>query len=136
MGKMEGFGQRLKEERKRLYYTQKELADKLGITPLSISKYENGDSYPHIRFIYSLAPLSFDIGYILLGERVSKEMTIEIRKKMALALDTLEIKLGYKLSSLSRTKAIVYLKDHFTNIQDLPLPDGWYIDFIKKEDLK
>ena len=40
------FGQRLKQLRIKLNFTQKQMADKIGITPATLSAYENGTNQP------------------------------------------------------------------------------------------
>ena len=42
------FGKFIAEQRKAKGYTQKELAEKLGVTDKAISRWENGHGYPDI----------------------------------------------------------------------------------------
>lgn len=51
------FGKFIAERRKAKGYTQKELADKLGVTDKAISRWENGHGYPDIASIEPLADL-------------------------------------------------------------------------------
>lgn len=49
------FGRFIAEQRKALGYTQKELAEKLGVTDKAISRWENGHGYPDIVLLEPLA---------------------------------------------------------------------------------
>ena len=49
------FGKFIAEQRKVKGYTQKELADKLGVTDKAVSRWENGHGYPDILLIEPLA---------------------------------------------------------------------------------
>lgn len=48
---LDGFGNRLKAVRQDRGYTQKQLADLLGVTEQAVSKYERGTSYPDISML-------------------------------------------------------------------------------------
>lgn len=48
-------GENLKKYRMMKNYTQEDVADFLGITPQSVSKWERGESYPDITFLPALA---------------------------------------------------------------------------------
>lgn len=48
---LDGFGNRLKAIRQERGYTQKQLADLLGVTEQAVSKYERGNSYPDISML-------------------------------------------------------------------------------------
>lgn len=59
-------GERIKERRKELLMTQKELGDKLEITQKQISKYERNESVPPLEQIEKLAEaLKVPIGYFI-----------------------------------------------------------------------
>ena len=45
---LEGFGGRLRAMRQERGFTQKQLANLLGVTEQAVSKYERGNSYPDI----------------------------------------------------------------------------------------
>ena len=49
------FGKFIAEQRKAKGYTQKELAEKLGVTDKAISRWENGHGYPDIVLLEPLA---------------------------------------------------------------------------------
>lgn len=112
------FGDRLREERIRLTFTQEKLAEKTNISPLSIGQYENGRSIPSIKFIYALEKLGFDILYILLAvrkENITKEYSAETCKKAAKEIDLLELKLGGELGTEARVRVTNFLLNHFEN---------------------
>lgn len=60
------FGKFIAEQRKAKGYTQKELAEKLGVTDKAISRWENGHGYPDIVFLEPLAnELEITIGELM-----------------------------------------------------------------------
>ena len=48
-------GEKIKSKRKELEYTQEELANILYVTKAAVSKWENGESYPDITLLPSIA---------------------------------------------------------------------------------
>lgn len=67
-------GERIKERRKELFLTQKELGDLIQVTQKQISKYERNDSIPSLEQIEKLADaLKVPIGYFVY-ETKSKNM--------------------------------------------------------------
>jgi len=54
---VENFGLRLKTLRKNARYTQKKLADLIGLEQTTIANYENGNRIPNINKITALANL-------------------------------------------------------------------------------
>lgn len=65
-----GFGQRLKEERKRLGKTQAELAEAGGVRRLSQIQYESETTAPALRYLSGIATAGADLAYLLLGSRL------------------------------------------------------------------
>ncbi len=61
------FGEKIRELRKNLGYTQQDLGEALGVSTRTIVSYENGKSYPKQREIYSKMADLFDvpINYLL-----------------------------------------------------------------------
>ena len=49
------FGARIRILRSRLNMTQRELANKMGVTPQAACKWENDQAYPDITSLYSLS---------------------------------------------------------------------------------
>lgn len=112
------FGIRLRDERIKHAYTQEQLADKAGMSTLSISQYETGKSLPSIKFIYALEAIGLDIFYILLAvpkKNYSKSYKPETYKRVAKELDFLELKLGEDLETEARIKLTASLLNHFEN---------------------
>lgn len=64
-----GIGKRIKEAREMRNLTQAQLADKIGITPSSITNYENGTSHPKEPILYKLMnALSVDANFLFQDE--------------------------------------------------------------------
>ena len=64
----EGWGGRLKQERKRLAYTQAELAKLSGVSVLTYQQYEREEFAPRLPYLNPLAKLGVDIRYVMFGE--------------------------------------------------------------------
>ncbi len=61
-------------ERKRKGYTQKQLAEKLGISDKTVSKWERGNGFPDVSLLLPLCgELDITVNELLCGERVSEE---------------------------------------------------------------
>ena len=59
-------GERIKERRKQLMMTQKELGDKIQVTQKQISKYERNESIPSLNQIEKIADaLNVSINYFI-----------------------------------------------------------------------
>lgn len=66
-------------ERKRKGYTQRQLADILGISDKTVSKWECGNGFPEVSFLLPLCDeLDLSVNELLAGERISED---EYRKK-------------------------------------------------------
>lgn len=64
-----GIGKRIREAREMRGYTQKELADKLGVTSSAIANYENNVSHPKEPVLYSLlSVLGVDANFLFQDE--------------------------------------------------------------------
>jgi transcriptional regulator with XRE-family HTH domain len=59
------FGDRLKRLREHLRFSQQEMADKLGISQISLSNYERGKRFPDVRIIQALLEL-FNVNLVWL----------------------------------------------------------------------
>jgi transcriptional regulator with XRE-family HTH domain len=76
MFEFEGFGKRLQTLRKQRGLTQEDMADRVGVSPQAVSKWENDQSYPDITLIPTVATiLGTDINY-LFGKK-EEEITME-----------------------------------------------------------
>lgn len=81
-----GIGKRIKEARDAKHWTQKELAEQIGVTPSAITNYENETSHPKEEILYRLInKLSVDANF-LFQDYIS---TISEEKNLFL-LDTIE----------------------------------------------
>lgn len=69
MGIPPGFGQRLKEERKRLKLSQTQLAEIGGIQRLAQLQYESEATSPTTRYLSAIASAGVDLSYLILGIR-------------------------------------------------------------------
>lgn len=67
-----GIGKFIASERKRKGYTQRQLADILGISDKTISKWERGNGFPEVSLLLPLCnELDITVNELLSGERVS-----------------------------------------------------------------
>ena len=72
-------GNFISEERKKKGFTQVELADRLGISNKTISKWERGNGFPEVSLLLPLCEeLGISINELITGERIAEE---EYRKK-------------------------------------------------------
>ena len=88
------FGSFIKELRKEKNMTQKELAEKIGLTDKAISKWERGLSFPDITILNSLSEVfDVDVSEILNGERGKEKISKEdIEKKIEEAVEKVTLK--------------------------------------------
>ena len=54
---MNGIGTRIQQQRRRLGFTQEQLAERLGVTNKTVSKWELGDSTPDLEKLVALGDL-------------------------------------------------------------------------------
>ena len=67
-------GKFISEKRKELKLTQAQLAEKLGVTDKTVSRWENGNYMPDLSLLQQLSKeLNVSINELLSGEKVSKE---------------------------------------------------------------
>lgn len=79
-------GERLREERDRLGFTQQEMADRIGVRREMSSKYERGQAVPGGDALTAFAATGGDVQYVLTGQRSSN----------ALSPDEAELLAGYR----------------------------------------
>ncbi|MGZ9712545.1 helix-turn-helix domain-containing protein [Glaciimonas sp. GNP009] len=79
-------GERLREERDRLEFTQQEMADRMGVRREMSSKYERGQAVPGGDALSAFAAVGGDVQYVLTG----------LRSSNALAPDEAELLAGYR----------------------------------------
>lgn len=71
-------GEFIKEQRALKNLTQKQLAEKLGVTDKAISRWETGKGVPDVSLLIPLSnALEVSVHEILLGEKIEEEKTIE-----------------------------------------------------------
>ena len=78
---VDGYGLRLREERKRLGFTQVKFAELAGVKRVSQYLYENEESSPTLRYLIAASKNDVDITYILFNERTQNE-TISLNPKL------------------------------------------------------
>ena len=64
----EGWGARLRLERKRLGYTQAEIAKLSGVSVVTYQQYEREEFEPRLGYLNQLANLDVDIRHVMFGE--------------------------------------------------------------------
>ncbi len=82
------FGQRLREVRGGM--SRAEFAKKLGVTPLTVSKYESGERIPSVGFLYDVATMfGVNPNRLLLPQnaQVSEVAQLKVEPDEALLLD-------------------------------------------------
>lgn len=70
----------LRKARKDKHLTQKEVADKLGVAPITISRYETGDREPDLDTLYKIADIYNIKISELLGLHVTQEESENLRE--------------------------------------------------------
>ena len=71
------FAKRLKEKRKEMGFTQKQLGEMIGVTKVSICCYENGTRVPTLETIVALA----DIFEVSLDNLLGREIEVVAKKR-------------------------------------------------------
>jgi len=116
------FGARLKFERERLGYTQDEFGAGGGVTRLTQSKYEKGDSSPDMNYLIAIEEMGADFTYLLTGERSSEKSAEEVWNDQAnlasAVVEELEKAINAKEAVISPEKkarlvAAIYRNSHF-----------------------
>lgn len=69
-------GDRLRQERDRIGLTQEQLAKLLGVTPLTVGKYELNKTSPTAEFLSQLEPIGIDPLFVLIGKRQQETETL------------------------------------------------------------
>lgn len=82
----------LRELRKEKDLTQEALAEKLGVSSRSVSRWENGNTMPELSILVELADLyEVDIREIIDGERKSETMEAETKETLLKVADYTEL---------------------------------------------
>lgn len=96
-------GNFIKEQRTQKALTQKQLAEKLGVTDKAISRWETGKGIPDVSLLIPLSEvLGVSVNEILIGERIEEEKKIE--KYEETIVNTLKI----NKKQISKLHKIIY----------------------------
>lgn len=112
-----GFGERLKIERKRLGMNQEEFGAKAGIQRFTQYQYEAEVNSPTVRYLASILEIGVDLTYVLFGIRVNQmslpqaEMQAAERKAFEL-IEQNETNLGEKLTPEKRYVMFDLIRTH------------------------
>ena len=99
------FGTFIADRRKTKGYTQKELADRLGVTDKAISRWENGHGYPDISSIEPLAKELEVTVLELMHGKLNEDSNIASQDADEAISNTIEITMSNR--KLERTKIII-----------------------------
>ena len=129
------FGNFIKNLRKEKNMTQKELAEKIGLTDKAISKWERGLSFPDITMLSILAEVfDVDVSEILNGERGKEKVSKEdIEKKIEEAVEKVTLKKEKKERRIKIFKKTVIIISCVLLILSLLLQIG-YLFILKPRD--
>lgn len=129
---MNNIGDRIKQKRKELGFTQAELGEKLNITDRAVSKWEQGEGDPNLSIIPDIAKaLGVSLDYLLLGKEEEPAITLDdmdAEKRLSLLIKKDDAKnfkkyeyqkSAYFLVELCTMGAIITL-----NIRNLTLKHG------------
>ncbi len=107
------FSERLKKLRKEKGYTQKELADAVGITPRTLINYENGRCYPKQTELYLTLASLFDVpvSYLMCEEKEEDEVEALLSRAGSLFA-------GGTLSPEDREKVLLAITDMYEKAKE------------------
>lgn len=90
---LQGFGERLREERERIGLNQTELAEMGGIKRMAQGQYEHEIRSPTVRYLAAVAGAGIDVQYLLFGRDANKP-TGEQRALEKRAFEMVEVYAG------------------------------------------
>ena len=106
----EKIGEFISVLRKEREMTQKELADKLGLTDKAISKWERGLSYPDISMLEPIANvLQVSVVELLKGERIGSDATITMQEAQQIVNESISISEDKHIKKQNIHKKIIYM---------------------------
>ena len=126
-------GKFIADERKKKGYTQRQLAEQLGISDKTISKWERGNGFPEISLLLPLCnELDLSVNELLTGERISET---EYREKaeenmVNLVKEAQESKKKIILSGLVSALVIIAATPMFVVAGAFPMEDWMRIALI------
>lgn len=131
----DGFGERMRSERKRLGLTQEDLAQRVGIRQQTVLKYEKGDTSPALQFIYALHGLGFNMQFLLYGREqapLPRDFPPDVIRYVANVVPQIEQKFaGGSLSNETRLRmALILLAQYVEQPSALPLTDAQSLDLL------
>lgn len=120
-------GERLKTERLRLGYTQKEFGELGGVKLNSQAKYERGETSPNTNYLENIGREGADVFYILTGERTQEaepenfeqhleqcvDMLFEVQQETGISFDkdTYKNALGFAFTTkATKSQMIKFVK--------------------------
>lgn len=97
-------GDFIRELRKEISLTQKELAEKLNCTDKAVSRWETGKGFPDVEYLLRLSELfQVNVNELLLGQRIEQERLDEVSS--GLILDTISV----SRKKIHKYKIIVFI---------------------------
>lgn len=127
------FAERFERLRQDRGYTQQKIAEKLGVTPQAVSKWENGTSLPDaemIRFIAQLLDCTTDYLLNHQASAISQYDQESVQRKMeienAIQKDVLTLKVGMGLVDM----LVVENSNHYQKIHDMRMRLGYEMGII------
>jgi transcriptional regulator with XRE-family HTH domain len=121
----DGFGLRFRNERIRLLYTQEQLAEKLGVRPQTVHKYEKNTTSPNVVVLYSLQDLGFNIPYLILGQNQVEsipDLSLETLTKISEMIKDLESRFpAGSLTDAGRVRMTMIFVDHYRKHSNVEL---------------
>ncbi len=125
----EGFGERMRAERKRLGLTQDGLAERVGVRQQTVLQYEKGNTSPTLQFIYALHGIGFNMQYLLYGREhapLPRDFPPEMIRYVSGAVTQFEQKFaGGTLSNETRLRMmLILLGQYVEEPATMPLTDA------------
>lgn len=84
--KIEGMGDRLREERERLKLSQEEIAAVAGTSRMTPNRYEKGQYLPTLPFLDALNGVGVDVDYVLLGKHGDVTLSFKDAEQLGVAV--------------------------------------------------
>ncbi|MCY1295835.1 hypothetical protein D9M71_116230 [compost metagenome] len=98
---MSTIGDRLREERERLGFSQTVFAETGGVQKRAQINYEQGERFPGVDYLAAVAKLGVDAQYIVTGERSSSAAQMALPADQQLLLD------AYQALTAAKRKALL-----------------------------
>lgn len=97
------FGQRLKQERQRLAFTQAQFAAVGGVAPNAQVKYEHGERQPRADYLAGLASIGVDVLYIVTGVCMPTAPLVDKEVELISCMRALQLREWKAISVLTKT---------------------------------